>query len=133
MISLQDMEDFRQDAEILVLLGNCKHSEVSGFKTNVIINKRQATRSQLLRRTEILKDYKYYTENLVNFADEDLIFKVCKYVEYLPKNQRTAVLNFLKYGNNAVVASKTGEAYNTVKANFRHAVLKLRDLLEGEK
>lgn len=133
MISTQDMEDFKQEAEILILLGNCEHNDVVGFRKNVVTNLRKVTYNANIRRANILKNYKYYIENLKSFEDEELIFKVCKYVDYLPKGQRATILNFLKYGSIVSTSKKTGESYNTVKANFRHAILKLKDMLEESK
>lgn len=83
------------------------------------------------------KDYSHtvfddFLETLQDFTERDAIVregysKAMTALESLPRQQREAVFQVEWLGKTfGEIASETGQKYNTVKANYRHGVLRMR-------
>lgn len=134
MLNQQDVEDFKQDFAICMLLGKYKPTEVNAYRGFYIRSRQLALITKQNRQFRLANEYAIY-----NFLSKDapfekqdkeeLIFKVLEMFNNLPAKQRETLLSFVKTGDLVKTASALKQNYNTTKANFRHAILTLRSLL----
>jgi len=130
----QDLEDAFQDLAIYK------------FKTGYVNKPAHADKFFISRRASYmakqqykraLEAYKYFI-NFDNFYEmpvntlENNMTVIYLTLNYVSRKEKEVILEFLKYGSLREVSNKLKKPYDTVKAQYRTAVIKLRKFTKGE-
>lgn len=126
----QDIEDFKQDFEVKLLLGVYQPINKKTLQDFYVRSETVSKQVKQLRRNRLIAGYKEFCEfSASNPQNDEEIFEMLSHVNFLPSGQYAVISKFLQLGSVKAVSAELGKNHETTKAVFRQAVLNLRKYL----
>lgn len=131
MITMQDVEDASQEYYV-TLLANRKLVAEPPTQINYVKSMLKTLRTEIRERKNLEQQFaSYFDRSPIHPTKDELISNVLLQTNMLKRAQRQAILAYVKHGNLAAAAYELKINYNTLKANFRHAIINLREMLNA--
>lgn len=125
----QDIEDFKQDFELSILEKKLQFTNIPVVKDFYVRKKQEYSKQTKARHKRLLNDFKHFQQLEYVEDDGEKLFQVLTNINFLKPAQYATILEFLKQGSLIKTSRVLGQNFNTTKATYSQAIVRLRVLV----